>query len=433
MDYHTEPLETYNWGKEMRLKHLQAPLKAKEEGKLLVVGNMNFPKEMVAAIGDFVYLAGEPWSVAASREGEADSLAPQFVEEVERRGFQRDMCSYMRLYWGSMYLNKSPWGGFPKPDFVTFQADCDSRGKWYQGVYEHLGVPWYCVEGDFHRIDGTLTPKEHAIQYLMDQYEEFIAWLTKHTGLPYREDILTEALANAYRSRAYWGEVMQLQNHIPAPLDYKLLLPFYMAIEWYPYEKECVSMLKSLRDEVKYRIANGITPVPNEKRRVTHEGLAPWYALYLFTYVRERGVTVLGGAHNIAFISPVQKPRPDGTFHPEDPVDWEGVPKTKEEGLRFRAMHQFLVEKLTLDTKVRIMYTQGMVNYWKADGVIFMMDRGCEFFNIGQPEVRAAIQKAGTPTMVYETNRVDAAEWDWTHIQDNTDAFLESMGVALKK
>jgi benzoyl-CoA reductase subunit B len=426
--YKTERLETYDWGKELRLKHLKGVVTAKDEGRFLVVGNMNFPKELLTGLGDFAYLAGEPWAVSINHEG-GPELSAQCLEEVERRGYARDLCGYMRVYWGSLFLNRSPWGGFPTPDLVVFQSDCDSRGKWYQKVSEYLGVPWNCVEGTYHSADGTTKTKEHALQYLIGQYTDFIEWLERTFHNKYDYGKLLEATANAYRSRAYWGEIVQLQGAIPAPLDYKLLLPFYMAIEYYAYEPECVAMMKALRDEVKYRVDNQIAAVPNESCRVMHEGLAPWYALYLFTYIRQRGVTVVGGSHHYNFILPVQQPTEDGSFAPENPVYWEGVPKTWEEGVRFRAMHQLYVEKVVCDTRLRARVLQTSQQSWKAQGIIFMYDRGCEFFNIGQPEVKAALQRDGVHTMVYETNRVDAGEWSWTQVQDATDAFLEALGV----
>lgn len=430
MQYKTEPLETYNWGKEMRLKHLQDPAQAKAQGQFFALGNMNWPKELLAGIGDFVYLAGEPLAVAMTREG--SGMLGQCVEEVERRGYMRDMCSYMRVYWGSMFLNRTPWGEFPRPDLITCQSDCDYRGKWYQVVEEYLGVPRYCTDGCVHSVtDGTLKGKENAIRFIMNQYEDFIQWLEKFTGRKYDDSKLIEACANAYKSRALWGEVIQLNGAIPAPLDYKLLLPFFMAIEWYPYEKECVDMMTSLRDEVRYRVKNQIAATANERCRVLHEGLAPWFALYLFTYFRQAGVAVVGGSHHYGFVPLVQKPRPDGLFYPEDPINWEGVPHTREEAIRFRAMHQFYGEKLRLDVQARIMLQLESVRAWKAQGVILMYDRGCGRVSLGMPEVKLALQRERVPTLSYETNRVDPGEWSWTQVQDSCDTFLENLGVAV--
>ena len=426
--YKTERLEAYDWGKELRLKHLKGTMTARDEGRFLTIGNMNFPKELLIGLGDFEYLAGEPWAVSINHEG-GPELTAQCLEEVEKRGYSRDLCGYMRVYWGSMFLGRGAWGPFPTPDLVTFQADCDSRGKWYQKVSEHWGVPWYCVEGTHHSTDGTTKTKEHALQYLLDQYTDFIDWLKVTFHKEYDYGKLMEGCANAFRSRAYWGEVVQLQRAIPAPLDYKLLLPFYMAVEYYAYQDECVAMMKALRDEVKYRVENQIAAVPNERFRVFHEGLAPWYALYLFTYIRARGVNILGGSHHYNFLLPVQQPTEDGSFAPDDPVNWDGVPKTWQEGIRFRAMHQLYVEKLISDTRLRTNVLRVSQQAWQAQGIIFMYDRGCEFFNIGQTEVKAALQKEGVTTMVYETNRVDSGEWAWPQVQDACDSFLESMGV----
>lgn len=429
MQYKTEPLQTYNWGKEMRLKHLNDMALAKTTGKLLVLGNMNWPKELLAGIGDFVYIAGEPLAVAVTREGGPRMLG-QCTDEVEKRGFMRDMCSYMRVYWGSMFLNRTPWGAFPRPDLITCQSDCDYRGKWYQMVEEYLGVPRYCTDGCVHSVtDGTLRWKEHAIRFLENQYEGFIQWLEKFTGRPYDDGKFIEACANAYRSRALWGEVIQLNGAIPAPLDYKLLLPFFMAIEWYPYEPECVKMMTALRDEVRYRVANHIAAVPEERSRVLHEGLAPWYALYLFTYFRQAGVAVVGASHHYGFLPLVQKPQPDGRFVPEKPVNWEGIPRTRQEAIRFRAMHQFYSERMRLDVKARIMLQLESVRAWKAQGVILMYDRGCARVSLGMPEVKLALQREQVPTMIYETNRVDPGEWSWPQVQDAADILLETLGV----
>ncbi|MBF8266059.1 MAG: bzdO, partial [Dehalococcoidia bacterium] len=101
--YKTEPLETYEWAKELRLRHFDEAMKAHEHGKLLIMGNMNAPKEIIAGIGDFVHLGGEPWGVYITREG-GSKLLMECLEEVERRGYTRDMCAYMRASWGSMFL-----------------------------------------------------------------------------------------------------------------------------------------------------------------------------------------------------------------------------------------------------------------------------------------------------------------------------------------
>ncbi|MDO8637227.1 MAG: 2-hydroxyacyl-CoA dehydratase family protein [Dehalococcoidia bacterium] len=425
--YKVEPLETYRWAKEMRSKHFTEIMKAKEEGRLLVTGNMNAHKDLMAGIGDFAFMGGEPWAVAAIREGEK-GLALPALEAVEERGYARDLCAFTRAFVGSMFLGKTPFGPFPKPDFVLCANQCDSKGKWFQIVADHFNVPYFCIEYGTSGDDGKVTVNENGVNYITAQFNEFIDWVQKFTGRPYDNQKLIDAVVNMYKVRCYWGEILQLQASIPAPLEYKLLLPFFLNLEYWSYKPEVLRLMEALRDETKYRVANGIAPMPRERLRVLHDGLPPWYALYLFRYLREHDVAVVGGSNHFMFISPVQKIR-DGIFRPMDPVDWDGVPKTREEALRWRAIVSCFSEQRSAEAKLKYHYTQTAIEAWKANGIILEFDRGCEGFTLHNAEIKLALQKAGIPVMVYEANRADFREWSWSHVADSMDAFLESMGV----
>lgn len=426
--YKTEPLETYEWAKELRLRHFDEAMKAHEHGKLLIMGNMNAPKEIIAGIGDFVHLGGEPWGVFITREG-GQKLLMECLEEVERRGYTRDMCAYMRASWGSMFLDKSPWGGFPRPDLIVAFNQCDSQAKWHQVEAEYLNVPFYVIDTPFNGGDGTLKIDEPSLQFGVKQLEDLIEWLQHTFKRPYDEGRMMQAITHAYRSRCLWAEICDLQGTIPAPLDYKLILPFVLALERHAYEEETEKLLAALRDELKYRVAQGITPLPDERCRVTHEGLAPWYALYLFTYLREHRVAVVGGSQQYQQTGPVRPTHEDGTPAPENPPNWNGVPKNKEEALRFRATCFMFSQRWSLDPRVRLKMLKAAITAWKANGVIIMYDRGCQMLSSGQLEVKNAIQKEGIPTLRYETNRIDPREWSWSHVADSMDSFLEALGV----
>lgn len=426
MTYRTEPLQTYDLAKEARLNQLRSTLTAREEGKLLVVGNMNSPKELIAGIGDFAFLAGEPWAVFIVREG-GPELVNECNKEVERRGYARDLCSYMRLSWGSCFLNRSPLGPYPKPDFVIAFNQCDSQARWHQVEAKHLGVPFFPFDYSFKGGDGTLKLDEHRIQYLTGQFDDFCHWLEKFTGRKYDDEKLVAAMANSHRSRCLWAEICQLQETVPAPLEYKLLLPFFLALEYHSYKKETVDLLATLRDEVRYRVENGITPLPNEQFRVLHEGLAPWYALHLFSYLRENGVAVIAAPHHFQFAAAVQQPAEDGGWNPDAPIQWEDIPRTREEAFRHRAIHHAITEGWTLDPRIKLLFTRGSLRAWKADADIFMFDRGCELFCMSNAEVKAAIQKDGIPTMIYETSRTDKRDWSWSQVKDTLDSFIEAL------
>ncbi|MFQ5826592.1 MAG: 2-hydroxyacyl-CoA dehydratase subunit D [Dehalococcoidia bacterium] len=429
--YRTEPLKTYDKAKEIRSQHFRDVFTAKEQGKILTVGDLHGPKEIVAAFGEVVHIGGEPWAVFITREGQETGLPLQALEAAESHGYARDLCGMTRMFWGAMFLDKSPWGmPFPRPDFSIGTNSCDYKGKWHQVTAEYLGIPRFVWEiGPHHSFGGTLKVSEQCIQYGVAQLEEFIAWLEKQLGRKCDDEKLVESLANYYRSRCYWGEVCQLEAHVPVPLEYKLLLPFFLLMEYQPYKKETVDTLAELKDEVKYRISRGITPLPEERARVTHEGLPPWYALHLFRYLRRHGVAVVGGSNHFMFIAPVQKRRDDFLFHPMDPVEWDGIPKTREQALRFRTLCEYYSEVRRINHGVAVMMMLEAARAWRVDGIIMEQDRGCINWCVGQIELRNAIQKAGIPCMHYEANRVDHREWSWPHVSDALDAFMEALGV----
>ncbi|UCC59689.1 MAG: benzoyl-CoA reductase, bzd-type, subunit O, partial [Dehalococcoidia bacterium] len=103
LKYKTKPLDCWQWGKELRLEAYQDLIKGRQEGKLLVLGCAASPYGMLAGLGDFVFLAGEPYGASIAAD-------PPFyipcMEAYEAKGYSRDMCGYMRNFLGSMYLDK---------------------------------------------------------------------------------------------------------------------------------------------------------------------------------------------------------------------------------------------------------------------------------------------------------------------------------------
>ena len=430
MNYPTEPLETYRWGKEFRSRLFKEASQSAESDKLLVIGNMNFPKEIVTGLGDFSYLAGESYAVSVIREGGSE-LAQACAEETERRGFARDLCAYARYSWGSMFLNRNPWGGvFPtNAKFVMSFMNCESRGKWFQVIAQHLGVPHLCLDCGFDEAGQGPEYQQHCMDYISQQLERLAEQMEKITGKRYDWDAFVEGVANRYLARCYLVEAFKLNGVIPAPMEQKLWLPFLMINEWVPYKAETVAIMKALCDELKSRVARGIAADPQERVRITHEGMSPYHSLFMFSYLRQRGVAMLGWASNLHHAISSVEPDEDGGFSIESPILWDRVPRNKAEALHHLAYHEFREDREHINPKQRAHSLTSVLRHWKADGAIFVMDRGCAYYSTGVLDVKRLVQAAGIPTMLYEGNRVDAREWSWPHVQDALDTFLESLGV----
>ena len=142
--YRTRAIECWQKAKELRLNHYKQIATAREEGKLVVTGGAETPEPLLAGLGGSVFLAGEPYGATIGHDTE---FSQKCAEAAEARGFARDLCGYMRNFWGSMYLDRYYFGGpFPKPDFCFQLHFCDSHAKWFQVVAEHYGVPYFSLD-----------------------------------------------------------------------------------------------------------------------------------------------------------------------------------------------------------------------------------------------------------------------------------------------
>ena len=131
--YPTESLKLWGKAKQLREQYYQNYARAKDNGGLRWSGSAWALDAVPAGLGDDVYsLTGEPYAAAVAHD---KKFAKECMDAAESVGFARDLCSYMRIYWGGMHLDKYLYGGkFPKPDFIFQTQICCSHSKWYQHV-----------------------------------------------------------------------------------------------------------------------------------------------------------------------------------------------------------------------------------------------------------------------------------------------------------
>ena len=144
--YKTESLKCWNKAKEIRNNFYKNYANAHENGGLRWAGGAWSFGAIPAGLGDDIYpLTGEPYGASIAFDKE---LSIRCLEAVEKRGYARDLCSYMRNYWGSVILDEYAFGGkFPKPDFMWQDHICCSHAKWYQVASElEGGIPTFCID-----------------------------------------------------------------------------------------------------------------------------------------------------------------------------------------------------------------------------------------------------------------------------------------------
>lgn len=426
--YKSKQFDCWNKAKELRLDYYHSMAKSREPGSktLLVSGGGETCYSLIAGLGDFEYLSGEPYAASQAHDWNA-SLA--CLEEVEKRGWAVDLCSYMRNYWGAMYLNKYYFGGpFPKPDFYFQLHFCDTHAKWYQVASEYYGgVPYFS-------IDFPIGPKdrrqEDKIEYLVSQMYDAIDWMQKVTKRKYDDEKLIKAVTNEIDATSLWAQLMNYNKNIPAPIDQKSVYSFYNLTINSRHKDETVEFNKILRDEMKDRVDNEIAALATERFRILDDSQPPWHTLRIFRYLEQYGCIDIGSPYSINLMGNWID-HEDGTFEPAKTLKESGVVlRNKDEALRALA-------DITLKRVQRFFNVPWERRYdfvkiardWKADGVMIHLNRGCEGFACGQLDCRQALIDAEIPVLTFEGNMADKRDFDENQTYRRIDAFMEGQGL----
>jgi benzoyl-CoA reductase subunit B len=425
--YPTEPLKCWKKAKEIREQYYKDYASAHERGGIRWSGGAWALDALPMGLGDDVYvMTGEPYaaSVAFNRD-----LALECQDAADARGWARDLCSYMRIYWGSVYLNKFLWGGeFPKPDFYFQSQICCSHSKWDQEASVEEKVPFFCIDvcvGPYETLD------EDRVNYVVNQMHDTIDGMVKVTGREYDDEKLIAAVHNECRSTSLWAEICTLNKAIPAPLDEKTMFSLYVLATLQRSSKKIADFYEELRDEIKDRVARGIAAVPYERCRIITDTQPPWGFLKIYRYMEQFGVVSVGSLYTFG-LEGIFADQEDGSWGPRKTPEQLGIKiKTRDEALRIcadwnlsRPQWQHFYDPRI---KTRMMLT--MVKEWKLDGVILHLNRGCEGLTVGSMENRLGLIEAGVPVMTYEGNMADEKEFDERRTMSRIESFMETLGL----
>lgn len=424
--YPTEPLKSWGKAKEIREEYYLNYRDAKAKGGLRWAGGAWGFDAVPYGLGDDVYyLTSEPYgaSIAFNKD-----LALQCMEAAEKAGYPRDLCAYMRIYWGSILLDKYPWGGgYPKPDFLWQDHICCSHAKWYQVVADlEPDIPMYCVDVAAGPYDEMT---EHKIKYVVDQLADGIEWMEKVTGRKFDDERFIEAVKTECENTSIWADICALNKAVPAPLDEKTMYSLYVFTVIMKADKKVTGFYKELRDEVRDRVARGIAAVGNEQCRLMSDTQPPWGFLRVFRYLERYGAVSVGSLYTFG-LGGIWEVKEDGAWGPRTTPMEKGVEiKTREQALWVNAewnlskpeWQHFYHPRYKTEMMARI------AREWNLNGIMLHYNRGCEGLSLGIAENRLGLLKEGFPVMTFEGNMGDEREFDEVSTMARIDTFMESM------
>lgn len=428
--YKTESLKCWNKAKEIRNNFYKNYANAHENGGLRWAGGAWSFSAIPAGLGDDIYpLTGEPYGASIAFDKE---FSIRCLEVVEKKGYARDLCAYMRNYWGSVILDEYAFGGkFPKPDFMWQDHICCSHAKWYQVASElEGGIPTFCIDV---AVGPYIEITDNRVDYVVNQMHDGIEWLEKTTGRKYDDEKLIQAVHNECRSTSLWAEICELNKAVPAPLDEKSMFSLYVLGTLEKHSKEVADFYEELLDEVKYRVENKIAAVKHERCRLMSDTQPPWGFLKVFRYLEKFGAVSIGSLYTFGLIG-VWETKEDGSWGPRTTPQQKGIKiENRDQALRILTdwnlskpeWQHFYSPHLKSDMMIRI------AKEWKLDGIMLHYNRGCEGLSIGIAENRLALIDEGYPVMTFEGNMGDEREFDEAQTDARIDSFMETLGLEI--
>ena len=429
--YPTEPLKSWRKAKELRETFYRNFAQAKDRGALRWMGSAWAFDAVPMGLGKDVYcITGEPYGATCAFDR---PLSAKFLQAAENYGFSRDLCSYMRNYWGSILCNEYALGGpFPKADFAWTQHICCSHAKWYQNACELEGgdVPLFAIDvgaGAYPPFEPEMYP--HRIDYVAGQLMDGIEWLEKVTGRKFDDELFFEAAWNDFRSTNKWAQICMLNRAVPAPLDEKSVYSLYVFGTLQKSNGDFADFYDELYDEVKDRVDRGIAAVPNESARVISDTQPPWGFLKIYRYMEKYGAVSIGSLYTFGLEGMWLYDEKANDLTPR-PLPAK-KPQTREECCRMLAdWHLGKPEYQHFyhpEYKTKMM--DAIARKWNADGIILHYNRGCEGLSVGVAENRLGLLERGHKVMAYEGNMGDEKEFDETATINRIDIFLDSLGL----
>lgn len=429
-DYPTETLKCWQKAKELRQDYYRSFEEAKSKGGLRWMGSAWAFDAVPAGLGKDVFsMTGEPYGASCAFN---KPVSLKYLKAAENFGFARDLCSYMRNYWGSILENESVFGGkFPRADFGWTQHICCSHAKWYQNACElEGGVPLFAVDvgaGAYPPFEPEMY--QHRVDYVAGQLLDGIEWLEKITGREFQDELFLEAAWNDIRSTNRWAEICMLNRAVPAPLDEKSIYSLYVFGVLEKSNGAFADFYDELYEEVKDRVERGIAAVPNEKLRWMSDTQPPWGFLKIYRYMEEWGAVSIGSLYTYGLTGMWLYDEENQDLRPR-PLP-PARPTTREEACNMLAdWHLSKPEYQHFyhpEYKTKMM--DAIARKWGCEGIILHYNRGCEGLSTGIAENRLGLIKRGHRVMTYEGNMGDEREFDETATKNRIDIFLENLGL----
>jgi len=334
----------------------------------------------------------------------ASKMGVALCEKSEEMGYSRDLCSYARADIACAPVNGGPIGGLPRPDMlVCCNNICGTVLKWYEVQARYFNVPLFILDTPFSHTGFS----DEARKYVRKQVDEYIEFLEMVCGKKCDYDRMAEVGKLSVQGQRLWQAVLDTAAHKPAPMSAFDAFFHLALIVTLRGTSVVVDYYTGLLEEMKERIASGISAVPNEKYRLLWDNLPIWY--------RTKWLSEKFAAHDACLVADTYTSAWCGSLKYINENDFLG---TMAEGYS-RIYLNIGVDEMA-ETVIE------MIDKYDADGLVMHSNRSCKPYSLGQYDIQRIVQeKRKIPTLMIEADMVDERSFAESQIETRIDAFME--------
>ncbi|MBI9086234.1 MAG: 2-hydroxyacyl-CoA dehydratase [Desulfobacterales bacterium] len=336
----------------------------------------------------------------------ASKMGADLCEKAEAMGYSGDLCTYALADIACSTVDGGPIGGLPKPDMlICCNNICGTVLKWYEVQARYYNVPLFILDTPFSHT-GFST---EARQYVRRQLDEYLAFLETHCGKKFDPDRLAEVGRLSMAGQRLWQAVLDTTMNRPAPMSAFDAFFHLALIVTLRGTQTVIDYYSQLLEEMKTRVAEGISAVANEKYRLLWDNLPVWY--------RTKWLSEKFAGHNACLVADTYTSAWCGSLAYMDETDFLG---SMAEG--YSRIY------LNIGTDQMADMVLDMVDKYSANGLVMHSNRSCKPYSLGQYDIARIVQeKRGLPTLIIEANMTDARSFSESQIDTRIDAFMEVM------
>ena len=336
----------------------------------------------------------------------AAKMGTDLCEKAEAMGYSGDLCTYALADIACSTVDGGPIGGLPRPDMlVCCNNICGTVLKWYEVQARYYGVPLFILDTPFCHTGFS----DAARRYVRRQLEEYVVFLETACERKLDRDRLNEVGRLSMEGQRLWQAVLDTTMNRPAPMSAFDAFFHLALIVTLRGTQTVIDYYAELLDEMKTRVAEGISAVANERYRLLWDNLPIWY--------RTKWLSEKFAAHDACLVADTYTSAWCGSLPYMDENDFLG---SMAEG--YSRIY------LNIGTDRMAEMVLEMIDKYEADGLVMHSNRSCKPYSLGQYDIQRIIQeRRGLPTLMIEANMTDARSFSESQIATRIEAFMEML------